>query len=350
MIGTGRECGTSASSAPMRDDHLRSQRLGEVDDQLAERAPAHRGLGALQQHEVARRARDARLVDLDLGPLDAARAAVDELDLRARGLEVVEVLGVDPREARGAQRRAEELQRGRCGVAGIVPPGERADERRRPQAVGAMLPDEGLHPVHGTSWVRAFCRAPRRSDTAARGRDDASRRRGQRRVRLHAQGSPDRPHGHAVPRPGAARSHRRHPRARLPRRRPARRALRPGRPRARRAGASSASATSSSSSCARSPAPRTPTPRPSCPSPSATSTSSTASSSTWPARCATRPSRRCSRASSATGRCARRCGARRARAPATTPTSAACSSTPSRWRRWRSRPARCTRAWTRTCC
>ena len=43
-------------------------------------------------------------------------------------------------------------------------------------------------------------------------------------------------------------------------------------------------------------------------------------------------------------------GARRARAPATTPTSAGCSSTPSRWARSRSRRRSCTRAWTATCC
>ena len=41
--------------------------------------------------------------------------------------------------------------------------------------------------------------------------------------------------------------------------------------------------------------------------------------------------------------CAPPGAARRARAPGTTPTSAGCSSTPSRWRRWWSRPASCTR-------
>ena len=46
---------------------------------------------------------------------------------------------------------------------------------------------------------------------------------------------------------------------------------------------------------------------------------------------------------SATRSCAPRCAARRARGLATTPTWVGCSSTRSRWRRWRSRPARCTR-------
>ncbi len=45
----------------------------------------------------------------------------------------------------------------------------------------------------------------------------------------------------------------------------------------------------------------------------------------------------------------RRCGARRARAAATTPTSAGCWSTPSPSRRSRRRPARCTSGWTPIC-
>ena len=45
-----------------------------------------------------------------------------------------------------------------------------------------------------------------------------------------------------------------------------------------------------------------------------------------------------------------RCARHPPRAGSTTPTSAACSSTRSPWRRSRSRRARCTSAWTRTCC
>ena len=54
--------------------------------------------------------------------------------------------------------------------------------------------------------------------------------------------------------------------------------------------------------------------------------------------------RRCSARCSATTRCGPSGAARRAPAAATTPTSAGCSSTPSRSGRWRSRPASCTRA------
>ena len=111
---------------------------------------------APDEHEVARRARHARGEDLDLRPGDLALAAVGEADLRAGGLEVVEVLGVDPREALGVERLPDEGQRGRRGVAGVVPAAERADDRRGAKPVGTALPDQGLHPIHGTSW--AVCR------------------------------------------------------------------------------------------------------------------------------------------------------------------------------------------------
>jgi hypothetical protein len=100
---------------------------------------------------------------------------------------------------------------------------------------------------------------------------------------------------------------------------------------------------------ARAPASEEADPPRSCPSPTATSTSSTASSSTSPARSTTRSTRRCSRGCSATPRCAPSGAARRARATATTPTSAACSSTPSPWRSSPRRRACCTCGSTATC-
>ena len=55
-----------------RDDDLHAERLGEVDDVRAERAPAHRRLDALHEHQVARRAWGARLEHLDRRPDDLA--------------------------------------------------------------------------------------------------------------------------------------------------------------------------------------------------------------------------------------------------------------------------------------
>ena len=113
----------------------------------------------------------------------------------------------------------------------------------------------------------------------------------------------------------------------------------------------------SPSSRSRAPRARRPTRRASCRRPTATWTSWKAFSSTF--RGGVRPA-----AEAAAGEHARRPRAARRAAPRallgalsrpgapgpTTPTSAACWSTRSRWRRWRWSCARCTRAWTATCC
>jgi hypothetical protein len=127
------------------DDHLHAERLGEVDDLPAERAPLHRGLRAAEQHEVARRARDERLVDLELRPLDTAREALDEAHARARGLVVDELLRVDHREARRVEAGAHEGQRRGGALAGVVPALEGADERGGAEPVGTAFPAQRLH-------------------------------------------------------------------------------------------------------------------------------------------------------------------------------------------------------------
>ena len=140
-----------------------------------------------------------------------------------------------------------------------------------------------------------------------------------------------RAHRHAVPRARAARPHRRAAR----RARSATPTCSPAASTAATscacAGASSASATSCRSRCGRSSAPRRPTPRRSCPSPTATSTSSTASSSTSRARSTTPAYAALLERAARRRRAARRVAPRAVHArAATTPTSAGCSSTPSR--------------------
>jgi hypothetical protein len=119
-----------AEQRAQRDDHLHAQRFGKVDQMRAERAPAHRRLDALHEHQVARGPRGRRLEDLDRRPHDLALVALVELNARAIGLEVVELLGVDPGEAAGLQRRGQERDRARGRVAGVVPALERAHHRR----------------------------------------------------------------------------------------------------------------------------------------------------------------------------------------------------------------------------
>ena len=293
-----------------RDDHLHAERLGELDDRRAERPPAHRRLDAGEQDQVARRARDARLVDLDLGPRDLARAALDEPDPRARGLEVEELLGVDRAKRVASSERADERQRGRgaASPASFQPLNAHTSAgARRPSGRRSQM--QRLHPIHGTSMGALGAHAgDNRADQVAtlRAGDEIDGVFAcTRKDRLMARsGSPylalelrDRT--------------RRDPGARVPRRRRAGRALRARRPRARAPAASSASATSSRSRCARSRAPRRRPTRPrSCRSPTATSTSSRASSSTWRARCTTAALRGAARALLGDASCAPGCAAR----------------------------------------
>lgn len=145
-------------------DDLDAERLGQVDDRGGERAPAHRRLRTGEEHQVTGRAGDVRREDLHLGPGDLARDPVAQRDLRARRLEVVELLRIDRREAFRAERRGHEAERGRGGVGGVVPAAERAYEGRRTEALRPAIPDERLHPIHRTSWARE----PRRSVGAPR--------------------------------------------------------------------------------------------------------------------------------------------------------------------------------------
>ena len=356
MIGTGRVCGTSASSAPSvttictpsasASSTIAAQKVRQRND----------GSGALQQHEVARRARHARLVELDLRPDDLARAALDERDLRARGLEVEELLGVDAREARRAERRAEKLQRRGGGVAGVVPARERADERGGAQAVRAAAPRSGAAsgsrymmgswPPHVSPDPRARPLATACAPGPARTCDGVFACA--RKDRLIARaGTPylalelrDRT--------------RRDPGARLPRRRRARRALRARRPRARRRPRRALPRRAAARASARSRGRRADEADPAAFLPVAYRDLDELDGFLEHLAGEVREPRlhaRCCRRVLGDERAARAtCAARRARAAATTPTSAACSSTRSPSGRSRSRRARCTRASTRTCC
>ena len=226
---------------------------------------------------------------------------VGELDLRARRLEVEELLRVDAREAGGAEAGADERQGGRGRVAGVVPALEGADQGGGAKAVRPALPFEGRHPIQGRRW--ALVRPS--IATLRAGQEVAGVFACTRKDRLVARtGSPylavelrDRT-GHDR-------------RARVPRRRRARRALRARRPRAgarARRALPRRAADRARRHRARAPRAR-PTRRRSCRSPTATSRSSTASSSTSPREVHDTPVRRAARAA------ARRRGAARRVAP-----------------------------------
>ena len=81
-----------------RDDELDAEVGRELGDERRERPPANVRLDAEQQHRVAVGARNLRVVEGVVGPVDLAGDAVDERDVRPRRLEVEELLGVDVRE------------------------------------------------------------------------------------------------------------------------------------------------------------------------------------------------------------------------------------------------------------
>ena len=76
----GQRVGHVGEQGAEGDDELDAERLGEVDDQRGEAAPAHRRLGAGEEDQVARGAGDAGLEDVDAGPDDLAGLAVLEAD------------------------------------------------------------------------------------------------------------------------------------------------------------------------------------------------------------------------------------------------------------------------------
>ena len=88
------------------------QRLGDVEDGVAEGAPAGARLGAADQQQVALGALGGRGDDQVVGPLDALHLAVGDLDRRPVGLEVEELLGVDPGDQLGLERGADRAERG----------------------------------------------------------------------------------------------------------------------------------------------------------------------------------------------------------------------------------------------
>ena len=170
VIATGRVCGHVAEQRAERDHHLHAERLGEVDDVRAEGAPAHRRLDALHEHEVARRARRARLEDLDASARRSrARSRSSKLD-RTGGWPGSRRTPRSrcARSGCASERGGEERDGARGGVAGVVPALERAHHRRGPEAVGTAVPDQRLHPNHRTSCADGLRHAPATPSTPRR--------------------------------------------------------------------------------------------------------------------------------------------------------------------------------------
>ena len=292
------------------------------------------------------RSRGARgmrgLVDLDLGPVDLARAALARRTVgrvawkskNSSGSIVAKRVASSAAPTNGSAAEA-------ASPASFQPLNAQTSAgARRPS--GRLSQRRGCIRVHGSGSRPALWPSSaggRRSPRCAPGEEVDGVFACTRKDRLLART------GHAVPRARAARPHGRDAR----RARSATPTCSPGASSAATscacAGASSASATSCRSSVAAIAARRaTPTRPRSCPSPTATSTSSTASSSTSRARSTTPATRRCSTRCSATSalRAALAPRAVHARRPPRLPRRAARAHGRGR-RRSRSRRARCTR-------
>ena len=104
-----------------RDDELHVELPCELHDLVAKGAPPEVGLDAEHEHGIAVGSRNGSVVEDRVGPVDPARDPVLERDVRTRGLEVVELLGVDVREAPRLPRLGEEARRERGALRAVVP-------------------------------------------------------------------------------------------------------------------------------------------------------------------------------------------------------------------------------------
>jgi hypothetical protein len=115
------------------DHHLDAEIPREIDDHPREGLPAEVRLDAEQEDYVPVEAGNRRMVEGVLRPLDVAGLPLDERNVRAGCLEVVEVLGLDLREAVRLPDLGEVAARQRRALAPIVPAAECGDQNRLAQ-------------------------------------------------------------------------------------------------------------------------------------------------------------------------------------------------------------------------
>ena len=150
---------------PEGDHDLAAQVVGRGEQLGAELPPAHVGLDAADQDDVA--VQVGRAGDRDLGarPGDGAVAALVGTHQRAVDLEVVELLGVDGADDPGAPDLDEVVDDRRGRVRGVVPALERRDDDRVDQVRDVLDLDHGDHPMTphlGADGPPRFLGAPAR--------------------------------------------------------------------------------------------------------------------------------------------------------------------------------------------
>ena len=131
MTGTGRVCGTSASSAPRVTTAWRRRAAGRARA-ARRRRTASACVGSMPRTSTTSRPSPAAARQQDPGrrPGDPARAVVVEHDVGPVDLEVVVVLGVERARSARRPRPSQVLDRGRRRLAGVVPALEGRDHDR----------------------------------------------------------------------------------------------------------------------------------------------------------------------------------------------------------------------------
>ena len=121
VTGEGRVCGTSASSEP-RVTTDSTPRSCAIPYTISEKARQRRfGSTPIRRTTSRSSPGHASVEECVLGPGELARLAVDERDLRARGLEVEELLRIDLGEARGIPGAGEIAGGESRSLAAVVP-------------------------------------------------------------------------------------------------------------------------------------------------------------------------------------------------------------------------------------
>jgi hypothetical protein len=142
FTGAGRVCGTSARNAPSVTSRGHVHVGADLQDCPRVGAPPQVRLDAHEHDRVA--VVDPSREEPARGPIDPTRGTFDQTNVRAVDLEVVELLGVDLREATGSPLRSQGPDgRGR-GLPAVVP----AAERTHHHGTRKLRADPVLHVGH----------------------------------------------------------------------------------------------------------------------------------------------------------------------------------------------------------
>ena len=112
-----------------RHDHLDAEFVAVAEDLAGEGLPAHVGLDAADEHDVAAEVSEPSVGNAGGRPRDDTLAVVADGDRRPVDLVVVVVLGVQSRQRDRRPHLLEVLDRRGRGVSGVVPTLERRDQQ-----------------------------------------------------------------------------------------------------------------------------------------------------------------------------------------------------------------------------